>query len=83
MTPRPDGSFSARFHAKYARIFGFSYTATLAVQTNGPVFNFQGDADLGKLAGGIYRYEGSISNGRFSSTYQSKYDHGTFDMTRP
>ena len=39
--------------------------------------------NLGWLAGGVYHYEGRADATNFFSTYTSKYDHGTFQMTRP
>ena len=42
-----------------------------------------GEADLGKLAGGTYYYEGRITPTHFPSTYRSKYDHGSFELRRP
>ena len=44
---------------------------------------FRGSADLGKLAGGIYHYEATITPTHFHSTYTNRYDHGTFRMERP
>jgi hypothetical protein len=35
------------------------------------------------MAGGVYTYEGSASATNFTSTYNSKYDHGVFQMRRP
>ena len=40
-------------------------------------------ADLGKMAGAVYHYEGNPNSSDFESTYHSDYDHGTFNMTRP
>lgn len=75
--------YEARFHAKYRKVFSFGYTIAMEVQPTNGVFKFTGDADIGKLAGGKYYYEGSASPTNFFSTYSSKYDHGTFQMKRP
>jgi hypothetical protein len=81
-----NGVYSTRFHARYKKgIFrlSFGYSVPLQVrQTNG-TYQFQGEADLGRLAGGLYRYEGSAAGTNFFSNYRCKYDHGTFQMTRP
>jgi len=77
------GTYQARFHAKYKRILSFGYDVPLQVIHDGSVFRFTGEADLGKLAGGIYTYEGNASPTNFFSTYKCRYDHGTFQMTRP
>ncbi|HUS34439.1 MAG TPA: hypothetical protein VM680_03710 [Verrucomicrobiae bacterium] len=76
-------TYRAHYHAVYWKILRFSYAATLnAEQTNGAV-HLRGEANLGKLAGGVYKYDGSATSAEFRSTYSSKYDHGTFDMSRP
>ncbi len=77
--------YFAKFHAKYKKFFtwSFGYTVPLRVERTNGVYQFDGEADLGKLAGGIYRYKGEATAEKFFSTYDSKYDHGTFTMTRP
>jgi hypothetical protein len=83
ITQKRDGTYKARFHAVYKKVIGFGYTATLqATETNG-TFHFKGEADLGWWAGGVYQYEGHAEETNFFSTYRCKYDHGTFQMTRP
>ena len=78
-----DEKYAARFHAKYKGIFSFHYTALLEARREGNDFRFSGEADLGKLAGGVYSYEGEVSGTNFFARYSSKYDRGTFRMTRP
>jgi len=83
VTKQSDDVYQARFQAKYRKVLSFGYTVPLHVkQTNG-VFQFEGDADLGWLAGGQYHYEGKASPTMFFSTYQCKRDRGVFEMTRP
>jgi hypothetical protein len=64
-------------------MLSFGYTVPLQVEpaTNG--FKFSGQANLHWYAGGIYKYEGHADATNFFSTYSCKYDHGTFQMTRP
>ena len=84
MVTRQSGTnYTARFHAKYRKILSFGYTVELAVQESAGLFHFQGEANLGKLAGGIYDYAGEASATNFFSTYRCKYDHGIFQMSRP
>ena len=86
MTAQTNGFYSARFHAQYKRglfRFSFSYTVPLEVRREGDAFRFDGGADLGWLAGGQYHYHGTATATNFHSTYDSKYDRGVFDMTRP
>jgi hypothetical protein len=83
VTLKDDGTYNARFHAIYKKVLGFGYTVPLkAAATNG-VFEFNGEADLGWWAGGVYHYEGHAQDTNFFSTYRCKYDHGVFQMTRP
>ena len=75
--------YQARFRAKYRHVLTFNYTVPLTVERVSDGFAFKGEADLGKLAGGVYHYEGHANQTDFFSTYSSRYDHGTFQMHRP
>jgi hypothetical protein len=77
-----ESAYEARFHAKYWKILSFSYTVPLKVQRSNEVYQFAGEANLGKLAGGVYRYSGKVAGTNFHSTYRSKYDYGYFRMNR-
>lgn len=83
MTKEEGGAYTAFFHAKYRRILSFSYKVRLAVTSTNGVKQFKGEANLGRLAGGNYAYQGTVQANRFSSAYTAKYDHGVFEMTRP
>lgn len=75
--------YQARFHAKYQKIFSFSYTVVLPGTSIDGAFQFTGDANLGWYAGGKYHYEGRITATNFFSTYHCKSDYGSFRMSRP
>lgn len=78
-----DESYRARFDSTYKKVLHFKSTVIFnGVMTN-DVFQFAGEAKLAKWAGGIYHYKGHVSPTNFFSTYRNKYDHGTFQMTRP
>jgi len=83
LVKKDDGNWKARFHAKYQKFFSFGYSTQFTMVREGDEYNFQGEADLGWLAGGHYHYEGTANPTNFFSTYSSKYDHGTFRMGRP
>ncbi|MDB6040448.1 MAG: hypothetical protein JWM99_4289 [Verrucomicrobiales bacterium] len=83
ITKADDQHYTARFHAKYKHILSFGYTVPLVVTNEGGKRTFKGEADLGKLAGGRYTYEGSATPTEFNSRYDSKYDRGAFEMKRP
>jgi hypothetical protein len=74
--------YRARFHAKYRKILSFGYTVPLKTERTRDEFKFQGEANLGALAGGIYHYEGHADATNFFSAYSCKYDHGKFEMRR-
>lgn len=78
-----DGDYAARFRATYKKFLRFSYAVPLEVEHRSGVWHFHGEENLGKLAGGVYRYEGNATPTNFHSTYRSRYDHGIFEMQRP
>jgi hypothetical protein len=81
MTKIEEDTYEARFHAKYQKIFSFSYTVTIDAKREGESFTFTGAADLGTL-GGVFRYDGHAEGTNFFSKYSSKHDHGTFQMKK-
>jgi len=85
ITHAGSSNYVARFHAKFRAVFrvSFGYTVPLAVEKKTNEFLFEGSADLGSLAGGRYTYTGRATTTNFFSSYDSKYDHGVFEMTRP
>ena len=85
ITALANDQYSARFHARYKRVFNltFGYTVVLNAQPGTNGIDFQGSANLGWYAGGTYQYNGHATATNFHSTYSCKYDHGTFLMTRP
>jgi hypothetical protein len=74
--------YAARFRATYLWVLRFSYTVPLQVEPHDGGWRFHGAEDLGKAAGGLYRYTGTATATNFHSTYDSKYDHGVFEMNR-
>lgn len=83
ITENPDGTYRAWYHAKYKRILSFAYSVNVETRKIPEGHSFLGEADLGKLAGGAYSYEGTATNGHYHATYKAKYDHGIFKMQRP
>lgn len=78
-----DSRYQARFRATYWKVFRFNYTVPLEFERRDGEWHLTGEEDLGKLAGGVYRYEGHATPTNLFSTYRSKHDHGTFQMRRP
>lgn len=85
VTKRDDTSYDAKFHAAYKKWvtvhFGYTVRLHISPATNG--VNFEGSEDLGRLAGGVYTYDGHANATNFFATYNSKYDRGVFQMSRP
>jgi hypothetical protein len=83
VSQQDDTHYRADFRATYQHVLHFSYSVPLAVEPGPWDYRFSGQENLGKLAGGIYRYEGRAAPTNFFSTYRSQYDHGTFELHRP
>jgi hypothetical protein len=83
ITPHASEAYMARFHARFWKVFTATYLVPLnATNVNGE-YRFSGSANLGGLGGGTYTYDGVATATHFHSTYQSRHDHGIFEMTRP
>ncbi len=82
ITRSNEHEYAARFRATYWRVLRFSYTVPLQVEPHDGGWRLRGEADLGRTAGGVYRYAGTATPTNFHSTYDSKYDHGIFEMKR-
>ncbi|HWE97390.1 MAG TPA: hypothetical protein VG269_25755 [Tepidisphaeraceae bacterium] len=83
ITRTGDDTYHARYAATYWSIFHFGYDMDLTAQQQADAVHFQGQADLGSMAGGVYHYDGHANATDFTSTYQSESDHGKFVMKRP
>jgi hypothetical protein len=80
LTRNSPAEFAATFYAVYGGVLRVCYTVTLHGQRDGETLKLEGDADLGRLAGGNYHYAGEATPRGFRCTYECKYDRGTFEM---
>lgn len=80
LTKEGVAGYRATFHAVYAKFLTVCYTVSLQGGQAGGKLLLKGDADLGKLAGGVYHYEGRVDEAEFNCTYRCRYDHGTFHL---
>ena len=83
---KSEDMYETRFHAKYKlSIFTISYPydMEMTVTRTDDAFNFKGEADLGRLAGGLYKYDGTGTTNNLAINYRSPKDHGTFNLKRP
>jgi len=83
MTQTGANSYDAHFHAVFWKILRAAYEVPFDSAETAEPYHFSGQSDLGKLAGGVYSYDGIAVAGDFNATYHSKYDHGRFVMRRP
>lgn len=82
ITKVDDSHYCARFHGTFFKFLPFEYSMLLSAQPDGDRFLLSGQKDLGKLAGGMYRYEGHATANEFLANYSSCKDRGVFVMTR-
>ena len=83
ITKQGDGYYDAHFHATYAVVIPFEFEIPLLVTDDGRAYAFEGQADLGWLAGGVYTYDGSATATDFLASYCAENnDHGTFTMQK-
>jgi hypothetical protein len=74
---------TASFRAGYTRIFRACYATDLLPTTDASgCTRLSGRSDLGRLAGGVYEYDGEIDGERFICRYRSAMDHGEFRLRR-
>ncbi len=83
LTPEAPDIYRTHFRARYAGFLTFGYTVRLHTTRENGTFQFQGEADLGKFAGGRYTYRGYATRTNLFSTYRSQRDHGRFELRRP
>jgi len=83
LTKTAPEKYEAAFHAVYAGFLRVAYVVELHGRQSGAALQLEGEADLGRLAGGIYHYKGEAAESAFNCTYRCAYDHGTFHLSRP
>jgi hypothetical protein len=80
LTMTSSDSLLAFFRANYSRFLRACYKVELRTVVNGEDLLLSGSTDLGPLAGGEYKYSGTITHGEFTCHYHCRYDHGTFHL---
>ena len=68
------------FLARYMKFLTVCYTVELRLNQSEYPCAFEGEANLGSLAGGVYQYRGTIDPRRFFSTYRCSYDFGILEL---
>ena len=82
VTRLADDRYQARYRARYWKVMNFEYTVEMTTQQREGELHFEGQADLGFFAGGVYTYKGTATDRQWLSTYESKFDHGRFEMEK-
>lgn len=82
LTKLDDRRYEARFKANWLA-FASGYTTIFNVERRPGELRLQGEHRMSAIFGGLYRYEGRVTPDHFSARYDSSYDHGTFELTRP
>jgi len=81
LTQTSPTEYAANFYAVYAGVLRVCYSVPLHGRKNDKTLILEGDADIGRLAGGVYHYSGEATAQAFRCTYQCKYDRGIFEMS--
>lgn len=84
MTRTDETSYLARFYSTYAALLYFRHETLFHVlKEEAGTLSFEGEQDLGRTIGGVYRYAGTVAEDTFRATYQAENgDHGVFEMKR-
>ena len=83
VTPVSSETYRARFQAKFANVFSFTYNAQFQVMQENDKYLLTGTTKLPAWAGGTYQHRGEVTTNRFYSRYKAKEDTGFFEMKRP
>lgn len=71
------------FHGRFWKVVPFRYALNMQVQSsNDQSITFAGQKSLGRLFGN-FEYQAQVTGSQFHATYQSRKDHGAFQMSRP
>jgi hypothetical protein len=82
ITQTEEDQYLAQFHATYAKVLQFKHSNVFTARRQGEIIVFEGENDLGKLAGGLFNYYGKVEGAAFTATYKAEKDHGMFRMRR-
>ncbi len=74
--------YEFRYKATWKKVLRAVFHAEHDAKREGDHLVLSGEKDLG-VFGGVYRFKGTATPLIFRATYESKMDHGVFDMKRP
>jgi hypothetical protein len=82
LSPVSGNVYRACFYATFSLLFRVGYVTELRADKSDKQVLLKGEADLGALAGGVYRCEGELTGTAFNCRYSCKYDEGVFHLKR-
>ena len=82
ITREGEDQYFARYKATYLGFIPFQWEMPMSITPDENRVQFEGSADLGWLAGGVYTYAGLADGENFNASYCSPKDHGGFQMRR-
>lgn len=74
--------YRARYHATFFAVIPYAYETRHSAWETPEGTQFQGQTDLGWLAGGNYSYTGAATGDRYEAYYSADRDRGIFRMRR-
>ena len=77
-----DDQYRFQFGATFMLFLAASYDVQFTITEENGKYTLTGEQKLPGYMGGLYNYEGKIEDGKFTSSYRSKLDHGTFHMSK-
>ncbi len=81
VTAEEPGRYDFHYWATWGWFAG-TYHLNLDVTDEDGRTRLAGEKNLGKMAGGIYRFTGTVESNQFLATYQSRWDDGEFRLVR-
>ena len=79
--PLEGNAYDLHYWATWS-IFSGTYRLKVRVNEEDRDFRFEGSKNLGRWAGGEYRFTGRVREDRFDAQYASENDQGEFAMKR-
>lgn len=81
LTPE-DATHTRTLFEAHWKVFSSRFSTVLATNQVGNRLHFQGVHPLPEIFGGAYRYKGFATADYFELSYSSRYDTGTFHLSR-
>lgn len=77
-----EGDHLFHYQATWMKVLSGTFEAVHRVKRHKDRYEFEGQHQMPKWAGGAYTYIGTVQGDSFKAAYRSTLDHGTFEMQR-